>query len=375
MTATPGLIPVSPLCEKDAPGFRGGSCRPGPGPGSIERKRNMRSVLLSVMLLALPLAMAAERVVLVEDFTNCGCGYCWNFEPTLNSFVSSHLATGDISVIRVHVGWPSATDPIYAANPTQQNARKSFYGVTGVPTVKVDGILSGYPNPTTAFNNRINVPSYLEILVARDGDDQTGTITIGLIAEQDLGAQAAMRLFATVVEDDVPGAGYWSSTVFLQAFRENLFGIAGPVVEFSEPYPDTLYFSTDYDISAWVSGNLYLATFVQEYSSSYKEVMNARYDKFMDLETGIPGTPMLPSQPWLQVGPSPCQGVAQVVSVLPEGSSGEVTVYDISGRAVDSWVPATGVSHSVALDTPGVYFVRLISSEGACATQSLVVVR
>ncbi|MBN1434512.1 hypothetical protein JW921_07115 [Candidatus Fermentibacterales bacterium] len=330
--------------------------------------------VLFVLLLACT-CLAADRVVLVEDFTNCGCGYCWNFEPTLNSFVDTYLASGDISVIRVHVGWPSATDPIYTANPTEQNARKSFYGVSGVPTVKVDGVLSGYPNPTSAFNNRINVPSYLEILVARDGDDETGTIEIGLIAEQDLGAHATMRLFTTIVEDDVPGVGYWGGSVFLQAFRDNLFGIVGPVVEFSAPYPDTLYFSVDYDISAWVADNLYLATFVQEYSSTYKEVMNARYDKFMDLQTGIPGTPMLPSQPVLDLMQNPCSGTAVITPMMPEGQTGLLTVYDIAGRSLGQWTLESGLPQTVSLDEPGVYFARLVTSEGLSATQSVVVVR
>ena len=337
----------------------------------------MRAVLglaLPILLLV-SIAPGADRVVLLEDFTNCGCGPCWSFEPTLNSFVAAHLAAGDLSVIRVHVNWPDPNDPIYLANPTEQNARKSFYGVSSVPTIKMDGVLNGYPGLTAAFNNRINVPCYLEILVVREGDDQTGTISIGLIAEQDLGAMSDMRLFTTIVEDDVPGTGYWAGSYFHQAFRDNLFGIVGPIVSFSPPYPDTLYYNADYDISAWEADNLYLTTFVQEYSSSYKEVMNSRFDKFMDLETGIADTPMLPAQPVVEVTPSPCQGVAQVVSWLPQGVSGEVTVYDLTGRSVDSWTPSPGVSHAISIDEVGVYFVRLVTGDGASVTRSLVVVR
>ncbi|NLP05938.1 hypothetical protein GX411_08310 [Candidatus Fermentibacteria bacterium] len=209
-------------------------------------------------------AIAAERVVLIEDFTNCGCSPCWSFEPTLNSFVNSHLAAGDISVIRVHTNWPSATDPIYLANPTEQQARWGFYGVNAVPTIKVDGIVNGYPGIEAAYNSRKNVPCYLDIFACRNPSSgmDNGTVSIRLIAEQDLGAGATMRLFATLVEDDVTGAGYWAGSVFEQAFRDNLFGPAGPVVAFSAPYPDTLFFQADYVINpAWNESNLSLVVF------------------------------------------------------------------------------------------------------------------
>jgi hypothetical protein len=335
----------------------------------------MRIVICAALIIA-AMGTAAERVVLLEDFTNCGCGYCWNFEPALNSFVNSHLAAGDLSVIRVHVSWPDPSDPIYAANPTQQTARKSFYSVTGVPWVQMDGVLhpqSSAAGLQNAFDNRINVPSYLKILLSRDGDDQTGTITVCLIAEQDLNEHATMRLFATVVEDDVPGDGYWSSTYFDQAFRENLFGVAGPVVEFSEPYPDTLYFEEDYDISAWNSDNLHLATFVQEYSTSYKEVMNARYDKFMDIGTGVGESSSRPrGYVDLTVSPNPAVAAAQIRVILPDGRQGSVEVYDICGRLVESWSVWGSETRSLRMEEPGVYFARLVGGEQTVSRRFVV---
>ncbi|MFO7950875.1 MAG: T9SS type A sorting domain-containing protein [Candidatus Fermentibacteraceae bacterium] len=337
----------------------------------------MRWLLVFALALA-ALAAAADRVVLLEDFTNSGCGPCWSFEPTLNSFVNDHLAAGDLAVIRVHVSWPSANDPIYLANPTEQNARKSYYGVNAVPWIQFDGVIKASTSGAglnNAFNNRIDVPTNLSIFVARNGDDQTGTISVGLVAEDEIETSVPIRLFATVVEDEVPGAGYWSGDYFYQAFRKNLFGVAGPEVDFSGPYPDTIYFETEYDITDWVADNLHLATFVQEYSSSDKEVINARYDKFMDLQTGIEGGWLMPQSPQMTLGPNPSSGTVSVTPMLPEGAAGTVTVYDVSGRRVAAGRAVNGVPGSFDLGASGVYLVRLTTDSGAAVSRTVAVIR
>jgi hypothetical protein len=99
-------------------------------------------------------------------------------------------------MIRVHVNWPNADDPIYLANPTEQNARKSFYGISGVPTIKFDGVITGTYNLEGSYTTRAAIPSHLDLLVCRNGSDMTGTISIRLIAEQDLAAEAALGFSA-----------------------------------------------------------------------------------------------------------------------------------------------------------------------------------
>jgi len=338
----------------------------------------MRGIATAALLTLVALAPAADRVVLVEDFTNSGCGPCWSFEPTLNAFVNDHLADGDIAMIRVHVSWPSGSDPIYQANPNEQNARKGFYGVNSVPWIQFDGVIKATTSATgleNAFANRINEPTNLSIFLARNGDDQTGTVSVGLVAEDELATSATIRLFATVVEDEVPGAGYWAGDYFYQAFRDNLFGLAGPIVEFTGPYPDTVYFDTDYDITDWEADNLHLATFVQEYTSADKEVINARYDKFMDLETGIEGGWLMPQSPQMEMGPNPSSGMVTVTPLLPEGQSGTVSVYDLTGRQVASAQALNGVPESFTIGASGVYVVRLSTESGVSSSRTVAVIR
>jgi hypothetical protein len=333
----------------------------------------LRFTILILLLLA-GTVPAAERIVLMEDFTNSGCGPCWNVEPQVNAFVNAHLAAGDLAVMRVHVDWPSPNDPIYLANPQEQDARKAVYGVNSVPTFKMDGILT--PTAYTlqnAFNSRISVPTYLDIHVVRNGDDETGQVGVRLIAEQDLQAVTNMRLYCVIVEDNVPGAGYWAGSVFEQAFRDNLASFPyGEAVEFEAPYPDTLFFDFDYDITPWVSDELYLATFVQQIGPATKEVMNAHWAKFMDLQTGIGGTS--PGElPILVTGPNPTSGSIVVRSALPAGSAGTLTVYDLAGHVVGT--ATAGGTDTFEPQESGIYFVRLVTDTGTSVTRSVTVLR
>jgi hypothetical protein len=322
----------------------------------------MRLFLLVVIAL-LGLAAAAERVVLVEDFTNSGCGPCWSFEPTLNSFVNSHLAAGDIAVIRVHTNWPSATDPIYLANPVEQQARWGFYNVSGVPTVKVDGIVNGYPGIAAAYATREAVPCYLDIYVCRNpsADPDTGLVSIRLIAEQDLGAGATTRVFATLVEDGVTGAGYWSGSEFEQAFRDNLLGPAGPVVAFSAPYPDTVFVEADYALSpSWDPASLHLVVFVQEYAAApNKEVMNSFYGDFLDLPTGIGDSGDAAPEPVIVLVENPCTGLIRFSAGLAPGQTAVARVYDLSGRCAGETLVSGTDEAGVEVREAGVYLVRM----------------
>jgi hypothetical protein len=83
-----------------------------------------------------------------------------------------------------------------------------------------------------------------------------------------------------------------------------------------------------------------------------------------------------PSGIELQVGPNPCRGAPEVELGIPAACSLELSVFDISGRLVQSLDPAEYQPgwHTVQLDElrPGIYFVRMRAGELA-ATQRFAV--
>ncbi len=335
-----------------------------------------RSTIIVMLLVLLTVANAADRVVLLEDFTNCGCSPCWSFEPTLNAFISSH--PGNLAVIRPHVSWPWASDPIYVANPAEQNYRKSIYGVNSVPWLQFDGSIKASPSSgglISAFNSRMAVPCHLDIQVENYVNYGSGTIEITLIAEEDL-VDSTLKVHAVIVESGIPGAGYFASSTFEQAFREELFGATGQSVSFGPSYPDTVVVNVDYDTGSWVFENLHLAVFVQNHSSSSTEVHNAWYD-YLGAVTGFEGDePEELSTDELQVHVSPNPSDGSISITVGELNSGTcaLAIYDTSGRCIANGTVSENAASNFEIEEAGVYFAR-ITSGGKIATSRIVVIR
>lgn len=321
--------------------------------------------------------IAAERCVLFEDFTNSGCSPCWNVESQVNSFVNANLSSGNLCVIRTHVNWPAANDPIYLANPVEQNVRKVQYGVSSVPYFKIDGILNASAgNLQALFDQRVNIPAIIDIDVARNGNEMSGTFSFRIIAEEDPEWTVPMVLWPILVEDNIPGVGYWTGSVFEQAFRDNVLGYYGEEITFDGSFPDTVYMSADYSINpSWNAEELHLATFVQcSYTQNEHEVENCHWAKFLDLQTGIDQFGWnSPDSPLLSVGPNPSNGQIDISASLPMNSTGTVEVYNLTGRLLFSRSAAD--TNTLSIDEPGVYLVRLTTSQGISVTESIAVIR
>lgn len=105
------------------------------------------SVILTLFLMIVSWDTNAQnkRVLLLESFTNTGCENCAQQNPEFEALLSANV--DKVAVIQYHVNWPSDTDPMYMHNPTDNEARTGFYGVTGIPHLIIDGNhFSGAPN-------------------------------------------------------------------------------------------------------------------------------------------------------------------------------------------------------------------------------------
>ncbi|NOQ23572.1 MAG: T9SS type A sorting domain-containing protein [Candidatus Aegiribacteria sp.] len=321
-------------------------------------------------------AFAADRVVLLEDFTNSGCGPCASFEPTLNAFISAH--SSDLAVVRPHVSWPSSSDPIYQANIAEQNYRRSIYGVNSVPWIQFDGAIkatSSASGLTSAFNTRIAVPCHLDIQVENYVTYESGTIQITLIAENDLG-DTDLKVHAIIVESGIPGVGAFAGSTFEEAFRDELFSSTGQDVSFGPSYPDTVVINVNYDTGSWVFANLHLAVFVQNHASSGTEVHNAWYNS-LGAVTSIEGDEpeeLNTDELVIQVSPNPSSGSISVTTAELDEGTGVLTIYDTSGRCIANMTVHENAVSYFEIDETGVYFARVTSGE-QMTTSRIVVVR
>lgn len=99
----------------------------------------MKKLLLSAFLVSMIAGVNAQcyKYVVFEHFTQASCGPCAAQNP---SFQNNVLTPNPNTVrhIAYHTSWPG-TDHMYTNNTTDNGAKPSFYGVTGVPFMVMDG--------------------------------------------------------------------------------------------------------------------------------------------------------------------------------------------------------------------------------------------
>jgi len=256
------------------------------------------------------------------------------------------------------------------------SGRFSYYGVTGTPTAKFDGgaaSASAGSYPAT-IANRLAKPCYLDIEVTATGSFSTGTLSYSITAEQDLGVSGQIKIWSVITEDHdmaAGGWGYYSGMEMMWLPMAWPLGTQGDVITFTGPYPQTVDLSAPYTLNPAIHtfDNLHVVTFVQV--TSTKQVLNANYMHLADA-TGIEGQGVVdPGVGDLSVWPNPSSGSLTVSTLVPDGASGTITVFSISGRTVDSFdaSPATELN----ISEPGIYFAILETSAGDTFTESFTI--
>ncbi len=118
----------------------------------------MKKLLLVLFICALIIpSYAHDKKTLVERFTNSGCGPCATLNNAwYNATTHNLVSSGTISHIVYNVDWPYAYDPMNLLNSADNNLRRGYYGVTGVPWVDINGGTFNTNSGSAAFVNTVN---------------------------------------------------------------------------------------------------------------------------------------------------------------------------------------------------------------------------
>jgi hypothetical protein len=120
------------------------------------------------------------RRSLLEHFTNASCAPCAAQNPAFHALLGQGNNPNLVTKVTYHVSWPGA-DPMYSFNTADPTARVTYYGVTGVPHVSMDGTAyRGSPGGVTqtVINTVSAKPAFYEISGTAD---LTGTnLVIGV---------------------------------------------------------------------------------------------------------------------------------------------------------------------------------------------------
>ena len=157
-----------------------------------------------LMLLSLQANAQNQRILLLESFTNTGCGPCAAYNPAMDALIANNA--DKIAAIKYHVNWPSAADPMYLHNTAENGARTSYYGVDAVPRVVIDGNrFNGSPGSVnqSTINQLVALTSPMELCLSYEVDATANTITVHVMGRVTTDINASCKLYVGVIEKEI----------------------------------------------------------------------------------------------------------------------------------------------------------------------------
>ena len=165
----------------------------------------MKRLLLTFSLLfaigSIATAQQGRNLVLIEEFTNTGCGPCASWSPTLDSCINYRL--GDCIAIKYHSAFPNKEDEYYLNEREAMQTRVDYYGVNAVPATFVNGTELGtrtYGFLNQAIDYCMQQPRMFELSVSKQIAGGQLQAKASLTPLGSIDDASRLRLFVSVIE-------------------------------------------------------------------------------------------------------------------------------------------------------------------------------
>ncbi len=147
--------------------------------------------------------ITAKRYVMMELFTNTFCGLCGIYDPAASATLDANLDNVHNITYYPNVPYPQCT--FQQANPTDNNTRKSFYGVTGTPRSFTMGTdqnsgNSLFTQSTVDTHKGQDSPLRIAVDISGSGSMKSADVTL---KSYDTPPSGDLRLFVAAVVKDV----------------------------------------------------------------------------------------------------------------------------------------------------------------------------
>ena len=162
-----------------------------------------RNLLIFAIFAAALTVQAQKRLVLVEEFTNTGCGPCASWSPVLDSALFYRM--GECIAIKYHSSYPDRNDPFYLYDQETQQAKVDFYHVTGVPATFIDGQElenRSFGNLNAAISYCLMQPVAYDLKIEKSLVDHHLDVKTVLTPQGNV-ANENLRLFVAVIEEHI----------------------------------------------------------------------------------------------------------------------------------------------------------------------------
>lgn len=157
-----------------------------------------------MMLVSLKTNAQNERMLILESFTNTGCGPCAMYNPGMDALIANNR--DKVVAIKYHVNWPSSADPMYLHNTSDNGSRVSYYGVNSVPHVVVDGnrFSGNSGNITQSIIDQLSViESPLELRLFWELNEAQDAITVHVMGRASTDIEGSLKLYVGVIEKEI----------------------------------------------------------------------------------------------------------------------------------------------------------------------------
>ncbi|MEO0076485.1 MAG: Omp28-related outer membrane protein [candidate division WOR-3 bacterium] len=233
-------------------------------------KKIFSLIFIIIILGACSQLIAVQRVVLAEDFTGTWCQYCPGAQMGLQ--ILKGQVKDSLAILAYHL-----SDPFTIP---ECNTRSSYYGVSGIPHVKFDGVLTrvgGYYNQPVNYRDlydaRQTIPPPVKIYLSNTSYNLVsgnGEVSVTVINVSNTNIQAVLRLAMVGKET----AYVWQSQSYLYDVVLGMFPNAASGQPISINQNDTFTQNYNYTIpTAWRGGHCAIVAFLQ--NDNTKEVYNA----------------------------------------------------------------------------------------------------
>jgi hypothetical protein len=250
----------------------------------MKTRRHLQALIVMMGLLIGVVGSSAQntydRLSVLEEFTSATCPPCVPVGVMLKDVISP--ANGVVSV-RFHMNWPAPNDPFNLDNPVDNDARKTFYAVSGIP----DGYLNGKkvglsasagPNLLAAVkaDNAKKSPCKIDVVHTPTADG--GAVKVTVTTNADLKAH---KLHVAVVSyhTEIPGLSSRLTNSngeedFDDAMNKMLPNAGGTALSIDASKDQTFDFTyTRKGQETWPAGQQYVIAYIQ--SNSTREVIQA----------------------------------------------------------------------------------------------------
>ena len=214
-----------------------------------------------------------QRIPMIEHFSSSTCPPCVAVNNSMNTFCNNN--PGRFTYTKYQMNWPGNGDPYYTA---EGGVRRTYYGVSAVPFIELDGASNSGSVNQNVFNQHANQPGYFDVR----GSFTTDGNTIHVIADVMPYVDIEARVYVSVNEKVTTGnVGTNGETSFHHVFMKMLPNAEGTTFAFTAAEMQRLEFTqnlsgtnveemSDLEVSIWVqnygSKYVYNSHFAYEYT-------------------------------------------------------------------------------------------------------------